>query len=117
MIWDFCGKFPLIRFSRMEPVRTLQETTPFYAVWELATAFRMAERSVNVDQLTMGWWAQPRVPEFVGDQAGAGNDTLWVSMNSRSPSRPISRPIPLLRSPPNGARSSRKAGPWLFTQV
>jgi hypothetical protein len=51
------------------------------------------------------------------DQAGSGNDTLWVSMNSRRPRMPISRPSPLLRNPPNGARSSRKAAPWLFTQV
>lgn len=49
--------------------------------------------------------------------AGSGNDTLWVSMNSRSPRMPISRPSPLLRSPPNGARSSRNAAPWLFTKV
>jgi hypothetical protein len=38
-------------------------------------------------------------------------------MNSRTPSIPISRPIPLWWNPPNGARSSRCAAPWALTNV
>src|SRR5690606_1184193 len=59
-----------------------------------------------------------RLPRGRGfSQPEAGNPTEWVSMNSRMPSMPISRPMPLWLKPPKGARSSRCAAPCALTNV
>lgn len=41
----------------------------------------------------------------------------WVSVNSCSPGRPSSRPMPLALNPPKGARSSAAVALWLLKKV